>query len=350
MGAQINKHVGVDAADVVLIDPSGDTKGFNTGLGYLSGSLIQKGYRVKVFDFNNNKNNIQARINAIERLDAKYIGFSIKTFTLDSAIEISNSIKKEKKVFIAGGPHITLDPTAFLENNTKFDFGVIFEGEKTLLDLVEGKDFKNIENVAWRQEKSIIVNQKQKYIDNFIRDLDALPFPNYDFFDSLPENRVIYDYPLITSRGCPYPCVYCSVGTVIGKIWRARSPKNIVEELFYAKEKYKSSKFSILDDNFTLGMARAKEICQKIIDEKLNMDWSCPNGVRADRLDEELLGLMKDAGCTSINIGIESLVPDVFDKINKKEKIDQIVNVIEIAKRKKIKINGFFIRITWKFI
>ena len=331
-----------EAETVTLIDPEGNTKGLNTGLGYLAGSLIQNGYNVNVIDLNNRRDNALTRINSALNV-SKYIGISIKTFTLRSAVEIIKQIDKKDRILMVGGPHITLNPKKFLEENNKVDYGVIYEGEKTTLELIGGKPINDIKNVVYREDNEIIINENKDYLTNFINDLDSLPFPNYDVFDSLPPDKRIDIYPLVTSRGCPFPCTYCSVGKVIGKIWRARSPQNIIEELFYAKEKYKSTKFEILDDDFTLSVPRAKEICQKMIDEKVNMEWSCPNGIRADRLDEELLDLMKTSGCKSITIGIESLVPEVFDKINKKEKIEQIENAIQLAKKKKIKINGFFI-------
>ena len=135
----------------------------------------------------------------------------------------------------------------------------------------------------------------------------------------------------------------CNVPTVIGRKFRTRSGRNIFDELMYAKEKYGSNEFKVLDDNFTLQMDRAKDICKLFLDEKLNMKWTCPNGIRADRLDEELCLLMKEAGCYSMSIGVESGDPDVFDKINKGERLEDVERGIKLAQAAGIKIHGFFI-------
>ena len=130
---------------------------------------------------------------------------------------------------------------------------------------------------------------------------------------------------------------------MIGKKWRARSPKNVINELIQAKEKYQSKEFKILDDNFTLNMNRIKDICQLLINEKISLGWSCPNGIRVDNLDKESLRLMKESGCYSISFGIESGNEEVFDRINKGEKLADIENAVRIAKNIGLEVNGFFI-------
>jgi len=135
----------------------------------------------------------------------------------------------------------------------------------------------------------------------------------------------------------------CNVPVVIGRKFRTRSGQNIMDELRYAKEKYGSKEFKILDDNFTLLMDRAKDICKMFIDEELGMKWTCPNGIRADRLDEELCKLMHDAGCYSMSIGVESGDPEVFDKIKKGERLADVEKGIRLAQASGIKVHGFFI-------
>ncbi len=135
----------------------------------------------------------------------------------------------------------------------------------------------------------------------------------------------------------------CNVPTVIGRKFRTRSGENILAELRYAHEKYGSKEFKVLDDNFTLQMDRAKDICRLFVDEKLDMKWTCPNGIRADRLDEELCTLMKQAGCYSMSIGVESGDPEVFDKIKKGERLADVEKGIRLAQAAGIKVHGFFI-------
>jgi radical SAM superfamily enzyme YgiQ (UPF0313 family) len=135
----------------------------------------------------------------------------------------------------------------------------------------------------------------------------------------------------------------CNVPTVIGRKFRTRSREKIINELRYARMKYGCNEFKILDDNFTLLMDRAKDICRLFIEEKVDMRWTCPNGIRADRLDDELCELMVKAGCYSVSIGVESGYPEVFRMINKGEKLEDVERGIKIAKRAGLKVHGFFI-------
>ncbi|MCX6818583.1 MAG: radical SAM protein [Candidatus Aenigmarchaeota archaeon] len=319
---------------IVLVDPKGLTLGLNSGLGYMASSLKKKGHKVAVLDFNNKRGNEKKRLDIVKNAD--YVGISIKSFTLNEAIKLARLVKKinKKAVVLAGGPHITIDGYNFLKENECFDMAVIGEGEKILIEIIEKKNLKNIAGIIYRNGKEIKINQDKHWIKN----LDTLPFPNYKCFDS-----VMDAYPLVTSRGCPYSCTYCSVRDVMGTLWRARKPENIIEELKTAKEKYKINEFKVLDDNFTLDINRAKKLCEMLIANNINMKWSCPNGIRADRLDNELLLLMKESGCYSISIGIESMHPEVFEKLEKGEKLTDVKNAIRMIKEKGMKIKGFFI-------
>ncbi len=322
---------------IVFIDPKGHSDCLNTGLGYISSVLKKKGHEASVIDFNNKKGDDDKRIMAAK--DADIIGFSIKSATLKNAVEAAAKIKKinRKAVMIAGGPHITIDGYSFMKEHDIFDMCVAGEGEEAVKEIAEGRKPERIQGLIFRRGRKIIFSKRRQWAKN----LDKLLFPDYDSFDSV--SGKIGSYPLVTSRGCPYNCTYCSVGDVIGKRWRARSPENIIKELFHAKEHYRSNEFRVLDDDFTLDMNRAKKLCQMMIDEELGMKWLCPNGIRADRLDTELLTLMKESGCYSISLGIESLVPDVFEKINKGERLEDIRNAVRNAKNAGIRVEGFFI-------
>lgn len=178
-----------------------------------------------------------------------------------------------------------------------------------------------------------------------IRDENAVYFPvesieSEDFSGTVYNIEVAKDHTY-TANG--FLVNNCNVPTVIGRKFRTRSGENILEELRYAQKKYGSTEFKVLDDNFTLQMDRAKEICRLFIREQLDMKWTCPNGIRADRLDEELCGLMKEAGCYAISIGVESGDPVVFDKIKKGEKLEDVERGIKLAKAAGIKVHGFFI-------
>jgi len=325
---------------IVLIDPQGFTFGLNTGLGYLCSSLKKNGFDdVHVLDFNNMPGDEDKRLEKVK--DANIVGISIKTFTLKSAVELAKKVKmiNPKALIVAGGAHIIIDAENFLAENMCFDVCVPGEGEYAILKLADGTSYDKIPGLYYRKELGV---ERSVKAGSFIHDLDKLAFPDYSCFDSVTENS-IDDYPLVTSRGCPYQCVYCSVRNVMGMAWRFRSPKNIIDELKEAKKIYGFRKFKILDDNFSLDIKRTKEFCRTLIDENLDLKWSCPNGLRADKLDAELLSLMKTSGCYSITIGVESLDEDVFSEINKGERLSEVVAAAQMIKKAGIRLEGFFI-------
>ena len=322
---------------ICLIDPPGMVKGLNTGLGYLASSLIQEGHQVRVLDLNNNTRNIKERLSKIR--DSDIIGISVKSSTAQIGCQIAEAVGR--KDLICGGAHITVDGYAFLKMNTSFKLGVIGEGEETLVELVDAMesalDLRDIKGIIFREGEEIVVNPRRRFID----DLNSLPNPNYEVFDSF--NGTIVHYPLVTSRGCPHMCIYCCVSEVSGRRWRSRTPERLIEELELAKSKYRSKSFEIVDDNFTQDLGRVKKFCQLLIERRLDMNWACYNGIRADRLDEELVALMKESGCNTVSIGVESLDDEVFDNIGKGETLENIRRAISILKKYKIEVEGSFI-------
>lgn len=148
---------------------------------------------------------------------------------------------------------------------------------------------------------------------------------------------------MLPSRGCPYNCIYCTVGLVSGRPWRSRTPENIIAELKSAKKKYGITEFEILDDTFTQKVDRAIKFCDLLINEKINLKWSCPNGIRADRINEELAQKMKESGCHTVLFGVESGNPEVFENIKKGETLEDIERAVKIFKNAGIKAGGYFI-------
>lgn len=326
---------------VCFVDPKGIHFGLNTGIGYIV-SYLKNVYRlnsIKVFDFNNNGKDINTRVNEIADYDV--IGFSIKSFTRDSALEIAHKVKG-KNILLAGGPHITLDGINFLKEHEIFDAGVVGEGEITTAAFLKALDaktsFDEIKGLIYRKGNEVISTGH----GDRILELDAIPYPDYSIFDSIVDGK-IYNYPLVTSRGCPYLCIYCCVKGVMGRKWIARTVDNVVGELAKAKESYSISCFNVQDDNFSLDMKRAKVFCDSLIRQNLVMKWSCPNGIRADKVDDELMGKMKQSGCFAVAMGIESGVEEEFGSIKKGEKLSDIVNAVALAKRNNIWVFGNFI-------
>lgn len=332
---------------VLFVDPPGYFESVSPGLGYLSASLLSKGYEVRVLDLNNYRNRIYPRLkNSLTTFKPDIVGISIHNATITISM---NLIDKAKQIhpnanFMVGGPEPTINKEFFLSNKN-IDLVVVGEGEHTIIEICEflegKKELEKIKGLLFRDHGEV----KFTGTRDLITDLDSLPFPNYDYFDSVVKNSMkVNRYPLLTSRGCPYSCSFCCAHLIVGKRWRARNPWSVINELKQAKEKYHVKVVNIYDDNFTVDMKRAKKICDLIISENLGLKFRCQNGIRADRVDRDLLEKMKKSGFYKISIGIESGDPYVFSKINKGLTLQQIERAIKLIKQVGIKkVFGFFI-------
>ena len=320
---------------IAFVDPPGFVFGINTGLTYLTAVLKKHGHSVKIFDATNKKDIKDLNLEELKEYDI--IGFPVKTPTYDKSVKLAQEVKRvnSRALFIAGGSHVTLDGVNFLKENPIFDLGMVGESEETLFEIFEGRDYKDIRGIIYRDENGNVVENERRMRQ---KNLDDLPFPDLESFDYKLDS--IQYYPLTTSRGCPYLCTFCTV-PLLGRQWIPRSPENVVAEIKKVAPKVKE--FHIIDDNFTFDMDRAKEICRLIIKEGLKIKWSCPNGIRADKVDDELAGLMKRAGCYSVNVGIECADPDVFKTIKKGETLESIKRGISICKRAGLTVHGNFI-------
>jgi len=327
---------------VCFVDPKGMHFGLNTGIGYIVSYLkkVSGIDDVKVFDFNNNSKDIDARIEEIRKYDA--IGFSIKSFTRDSALEIAYKVKTDSNILFTGGPHITLDGVNFLKEHKIFDAGFMGEGEYSVSNYLKAVKSKSspdtVKGLIYRNGEDVIVNGPGERI----HELDSIPFPDYGSFDSVADGK-IYNYPLVTSRGCPYLCIYCCVKGVMGKKWIARSVENVMQELEEARRVYGINCFNIQDDNFSLDMKRAKLFCDDMARQNIAMSWSCPNGIRADKVDDELMSKMRKAGCFGVAMGIESGVEKEFNSIKKGEDLSDIIKAVNLANKHGMQVFGNFI-------
>jgi len=259
------------------------------------------------------------------------VGVGSTSFDFPGALKVFQAVKKfsPKIKTVLGGPHAAIC-TAKLLGEKDIDFIILGEGERELPILLAALQAKK------RVHKIIKAD--------LINDLDSLPFPKWDLLQ-LDHYRIHgrLTLPLATSRGCPYQCVYCVSWKTQGRLFRFRSPQNVVDEIQQNIEKYGAKKFSFLDDNFTLNKPRAMKICREIIRRKLDISWTCDQGIRADNVDRPLLQAMKDSGCKLIAIGVESASQDVLDQMQKGEKVSQIRQTIIDAKAVGLTVKAFFI-------
>lgn len=241
---------------------------------------------------------------------------------------------------IFGGAHASIFPELILKDKN-VDLVVLGEGELTILDLVRHLEAKKplteLPGTVARIRKKIIRNNPRV----FIEDLDAIPFPAWHL---MPMKTYIEagdsDYAMrrpgmviISSRGCPGRCIYCSIHAVWGHTWRGRSSKNVADELEKLHQDYGIREFYFMDDSMGVSKPRLKEICQEIIQRKLDIRWTTPNGIAHWTLDEEVLDRMKAAGCYRITFGIESGNPETRRFIGKPYDLSQAERMIKYANK-----------------
>lgn len=335
---------------VLLIDPPGAGHGLNAGLASIASYLKQFGHEIKVVDVNNDRENVNERV--LKALDWKpeVIGISvIFTFNKPRVFEIAKLCKQKCNApIMLGGPGATIDYENLLkEGNDCIDWIAIGEAEETILDFInhvkDGSDWHDMEGMAyWNSHEDAVVKNKFR---EFIKNLDDLPFPDYTDFDTFNGkfSGKIDTYVIITSRGCPYDCVFCANKTISRRRFRVRSPRNVVDELKHARDFYKTKTVLIGDDNYTLDMKRAKDISYLMIKENVIIPYVMYDGIRADKVDYELAYLLKKTGCLEVSIGIENGDEETFKYVQKGEKLSDIERCCKLLNQVGIPTRGFVI-------
>lgn len=343
---------------VLLIDPPGTSRVYSTSkikaatpvvpsisLATLAGALLQEGYKdVRILDLNLSDDPEAELKRVTETYKPNFVGITFVTPLFALASQICERIKKIHSdiIVIGGGVHSTTLPKETLEKS-QLDLVVIGEGENTLVELISGKNWEEINGIAYKKEGRIFINSPRPLIEN----LDDLPFPAwhlYDipkYFSSYLNSRKNPVGPIETSRGCTFGCCFCNK-TIFGRRFRAKSAPRVIEEI-ERMLRLGFKELHIWDDNFSTDMDRAKLICDLIIKKGLKFPWNIFNGLRVDRIDEELAFKLKRAGCYRTSLGIESGNQDVLNTIGKNITLDKVRHAAKLLKKAKIERLGFFI-------
>jgi radical SAM superfamily enzyme YgiQ (UPF0313 family) len=306
---------------------------FPLGLGYIAAVLENK-QDVEVIDVvaeNLNEDSLRKRIFEIA---PEIVGITANSLSFQRAIDIAQIVKEidEGVPVVVGGPHPSVLPTYPLSYDC-FDISVYGEGEKTAVELWDrienGESYSDVRGIAFKEKDKVIVTPRREFIES----LDELPFPArhlfpMDKYDEETHLPVLPTYSIISSRGCPYSCTFCSNNVVFGRMYRCRTARSVVDEVEVLVKKYNANGIYFRDDLFTGSKERVIDICSEIMKRSLSIEWECES--RVDTVDEEMVEVMKEAGCRLIWFGVESSRQEILDLLNKQITVAQTRQVYSL--------------------
>ncbi len=303
---------------------------------------VDKKHQLQVLDTITKNMTIDDIVKYIENQKPDVLGISVVTWRLFALYDIARKVKEiipDIKI-IAGGPHVNYYPTETIKLGV-IDYALTGFCENKFPLLIEAIDKTNksilqsIKGLYYRIDGEIYI----KSDNNEKVDLDEMPFPNRslinidDYFTLADKTRMTTVY---TSRGCPFKCVFCDVGI---KNYYYRSAKKIVDE-FDDILKKNINEIHVFDDTFNINRQRVIDMCKEIIKRKLNVRWSAR--ARVYPCDEEMISIMKQAGCIRLHVGIETLDPEILKYIKKKITLEQIHNFFKLCNKYKIDTLAYF--------
>ncbi len=302
------------------------------GLGYLAETLEQHDVEYDVLDMALGYGTDDL-LSKIRQFEPDLLGCSMISYDYKAAYALFERVKRDfpSMTIMVGGPHVSTFRNEVLEDCPSIDYGVVLEGERTLIEVLQGQPLRDIKGLLYRQDDGQIVFNGER---EFIRNLDKIPFPRFRKFEFGKYKARFGDEPgtinicIITSRGCPSKCIYCPTKAAIGRRFRARSAKNVADELEYWYSRG-YERFTFQDDNFTLIADRVYDICDEIEKRKLKIKFSLGSGIRADRVDFALLKRMKEVGCDRISFGVEAGNDKILKVLKKGEKLEVIERALK---------------------
>jgi magnesium-protoporphyrin IX monomethyl ester (oxidative) cyclase len=259
----------------------------------------------------------RANVNRVLACKPDLLGVSATTSGFLDGYALAQGVKQLRPSIrtVFGGVHISAIGAPLLEQFEHIDFLCLGEGEVTLTELADGQAADAVGGLVWRKNGQPVTNAPRTHIP----DLDSLPFPAYEKLSGFPKgyNLPLFSYvrcpgaTMVTSRGCPYQCSYCD-RSVFKRGFRYNSAEYIYEHMQYLRTRFGVRHINIYDDLFTANRRRISEFCDRLISRPLGIQFNC--AVRVGHSDDELLTMLKTAGCLMVSVGIETGDGELMDR------------------------------------
>jgi radical SAM superfamily enzyme YgiQ (UPF0313 family) len=317
------------------------------GLLSIAAYLMEQGHDVFVYDCLGPgvSFDLLKQAQAVLDYQPEIVGLSATTSSFPDAADLTCIIKEKSPeiITVCGGVHVSALEGELLHDYPNFDFLAAGEGEITMAEIAAGVEPAKIQGLIWRQGEKVITNTPRTKIT----DMDKLPFPAYEKLQGFPRD---YHLPLfsyiqtpgatmITSRGCMYQCSYCD-RSVFKKGFRYNSAAYIYEHMKYLREKFGVRHINIYDDLFTANRGRIVELCEKLSRFPLGINFNC--AVRVGYTDDNLLRMLKDAGCLMVSLGIESADPQMLERHKAGVSLDEVRDTVQRIQKAGLRAKGLF--------
>ena len=300
------------------------------GVTYVAAAFEAAGAEVKILDYIVNRYTPEKLKAELDAFQPDVVGATSVTLNFYGAADIVRTAKRHNPDIITmmGGPHVSFDAENTLKAYPEIDLIVRGEGERTIAELTprlkDKKTWTEIRGLAFRQNGQLVMTEDRE----FIEDLDSLPLPARRLLPLSRYQALGYPISIITSRGCPYSCIFCQGRRMVGKKIRKRSAALIVDEIEHILS-YGINRINVADDLFASDKAKVKEVCGEIQKRGLSFTWSA--FARVNTVDRETLQTMKDTGCDSVSFGVESGNPEMLQRIRKKITLDQVRQAVRLC-------------------
>lgn len=316
---------------------------------YLAGYMEKQGYTVRIFDGQVETMTDQTIRQAITDFRPDVLGITCMTpmvIETRKVAAVAKAVDPELMV-VVGGIHPSILPDDMIRDEN-IDVIVRGEGEITFHELLQAwpdSDLKSIDGLTFRDNGQVVHTPDRALLD----DLDVLPLParhlvDYEGYHQVPD--AVFVEPLreiLTSRGCPFQCIFCSARFISGYKYRYHSPTRVLEEVDLLVNRYRARQIAVLDDNFVVDRQRTIDICEGLMRKGYHKKVVWTTAARADQVDFELMKLMKQAGFRLLSFGVETGSSRLLKMIKKGENMEQIRTAVEAAHRAGLKVRGTLI-------